>query len=74
MVWEIPTHGIPVTNPIAAISSTNWTIGEFLFHAFKTKDEEGDTVHRGGNHTMAISQFLKGKTLYGPAKILDAWL
>ena len=58
----------------AAISSTNWTIGEFLYHAFKTKDEDGDTVHRGGNHAAAISQFLKGQTLYGPAKILDAWL
>ena len=23
----------------AAISSTNWTIGEFLYYAFKTKDD-----------------------------------
>src|ERR1700683_1795727 len=43
-----------------------WTLGEFLYHLFKL-------VNDNNARTFFKSQFLQGRTTYGPSDILDAW-
>ena len=50
-----------------------WTLGEFLYHVFKLKNEDGTKFSRSSTHVATISQFLQGQTIYSPSDILDAW-
>src|SRR6202050_1360211 len=50
-----------------------WTLGEFLYHIFKLKNEDGTKFSRSSTHAATVSQFLEGQTIYGPSDILDAW-
>jgi hypothetical protein len=50
-----------------------WTLGEFLHHLFKLVNDDGAEVHRSPKHAAMMSQFLQGRTKYGPSDILDAW-
>jgi len=50
-----------------------WTLGEFLYHVFKLKNEDGTKFHRSSTHAATVSQFLQGQTTYSPSDILDAW-
>jgi len=50
-----------------------WTLGEFLHHLFKLKNDDGTDIHRSPKHAAMTSQFLQGRTIYGPSDILDAW-
>ena len=50
-----------------------WTLGEFLYHIFKLKNEDGTKISRSSTHAATVSQFLEGQTIYSPSDILDAW-
>ncbi|KAM6491593.1 hypothetical protein JOM56_012985 [Amanita muscaria] len=56
-----------------AIDDANWVLGEFLYHVFRLKDEDGSKRHRSRQHAKLASSFLQGMTRYTPAMIVDAW-
>ncbi|KAF8953464.1 hypothetical protein BDZ97DRAFT_1679448, partial [Flammula alnicola] len=55
------------------IEGTGWTLGEFLYHVFRTKDKSGDDIHRDKSHAHYVSHFLQEESEYTPAMILGAW-
>ena len=56
-----------------AIRDANWTLGEFLYYTFQTKDKNGQDVKRTTQHSMYATQFLQGQTTYTPGIILECW-
>ena len=56
-----------------AIHEVNWTLGEFLYHAFQTKDKNGQDIKRTPQHSMYATHFLQGHTAYTPGMILECW-
>src|ERR1700683_5611433 len=51
-----------------------WTLGEFLYHVFKLKNEDGTKISRSSTHAAQVSKFLVGQHIYSPAYILNAWI
>jgi hypothetical protein len=56
-----------------AILKSNWTLSEFLYHAFCTLDESGNKIHRTTRHTSYVNHFLRGSGKFTPAQIIDMW-
>lgn len=56
-----------------ALTNANWTLSEFLYHMFQTKDETGKDIHRTKQHSKYSQHFLEGKGRYTPAMVLDCW-
>ncbi|EDR10171.1 uncharacterized protein LACBIDRAFT_318282 [Laccaria bicolor S238N-H82] len=56
-----------------ALDATHWTLGEFLYYTFRTKDEHGVNIHRTVQHSKYSQHFLQGTPKHTPATILDAW-
>jgi hypothetical protein len=38
-----------------------WTLGKFLHHLFKLKNDDGTDIHQSPKHTAMTSQFLQGQ-------------
>jgi hypothetical protein len=47
-----------------AIQDVKWTLGDFLYHTFQTKDKSGLDIKRTTQHAMYTTNFLQGKTSY----------
>ncbi|KAF8158056.1 hypothetical protein B0H34DRAFT_797474 [Crassisporium funariophilum] len=56
-----------------AIRDANWTLGEFLYYTFQTKDKNGQDLKRTTQHSMYATHFLQGQTTYTPGIILECW-
>ena len=56
-----------------ALDAAHWTLGEFLYYTFRTKDEHGVNIHRTVQHSKYSQHFLQGTSKHTPATILDAW-
>ncbi len=52
----------------------NWTVGELLYHLFRTHDKKGQRVRRSNSHGSVVGRFLSGSTTYKPIQIVDFWL
>lgn len=53
----------------------NWTIGDFLYLAFRVKDEKGAVVkNRSEAHAKMASRFLAGLCKHTPAHIVEIWV
>jgi hypothetical protein len=53
----------------------NWTIGDFLYHAFRVRDEKGDIIKsRSEAHAKMASRFLTGLCRHTPAHIVEIWV
>ena len=56
-----------------AIRDVKWTLGEFLYHTFQTKDKNGLDIKRTTQHAMYATHFLQGETSYSVGTILECW-
>ncbi|RDB30543.1 hypothetical protein Hypma_007322 [Hypsizygus marmoreus] len=56
-----------------AISSVSWSLSEFLYHTFRTKDQNGAKIHRSDQHAKYAQNFLQGASTYSAAMVLDEW-
>ena len=56
-----------------AIRDVNWTLGEFLYHTFQTKEKSGLDIKRTTQHAMYATHFLQGETSYSVGMILECW-
>ena len=69
--WRSTTDKL--RNIFEAIRDVNWTLGDFLYYTFQTKDKSGREVQRTIQHSMYATNFLQGWTAYTPGIILECW-
>jgi hypothetical protein len=55
------------------IDKAGWSFADFLFYAFRHKDDKGEDIHRGQAHANTVQKFLAGYTEHTPAEILNSW-
>jgi len=55
------------------IDKAGWSFADFLFYAFRHKDDNGNDIHREQAHANTIQKFLGGYTDRTPADILNFW-
>jgi hypothetical protein len=55
------------------IDKAGWSFADFLFYAFRHKDENGKDIHREQAHANRVQKFLAGYTDRTPADILNFW-
>ena len=46
---------------------------DFLFYAFRHKDDKGEDIHCGQAHANTVQKFLAGYTEHTLAEILNSW-
>ncbi|KAI1792869.1 hypothetical protein LXA43DRAFT_886661 [Ganoderma leucocontextum] len=51
-----------------------WSLGDFMYHLFRTHDEHKNRVKRSQQHGSVVGNFLSGNTKYTPIQIVDFWL
>ncbi|KAF4583644.1 hypothetical protein AB1N83_012102 [Pleurotus pulmonarius] len=56
------------------LKALNWTIGDLLYHLFRSHSRKGDEIKRSRSHAQMVSKFLGGKGRYYPTLILAEWL
>ncbi|KAI0363120.1 hypothetical protein BV20DRAFT_984001, partial [Pilatotrama ljubarskyi] len=56
------------------LKSLDWTIGELLYTAFRTHDDDGNIVKRDERHGTIVGMFLAGRTKRKPIQIVNYWL
>ncbi|KAH9949518.1 hypothetical protein B0H21DRAFT_672644, partial [Amylocystis lapponica] len=56
-----------------ALSDVKWSLGDFLFHVFRFKDDNGQSIEHDRSHAASIQHFLHGHTKHTPATIIDLW-
>ncbi|KAJ3712101.1 hypothetical protein DFJ43DRAFT_1167189 [Lentinula guzmanii] len=57
------------------IQDEDWSFGKFLYHFFRTKDEDGVEIKgRTKKHAGMLSIFMHGSTKYHTACILKEWI
>lgn len=80
----LPTIGPPTKKPYTprrdpkqkldtifqALAEVNWTLPEFLYQLFRTKDEDGKDIQRTDRHAKYVQHFLQGTGKYTPGRIL----
>ena len=52
------------------IDKAGWSFADFLFYAFRHKDDEAEDIHREQAHANTVQKFLAGYTEHTPAEIL----
>ncbi|KIJ10718.1 hypothetical protein PAXINDRAFT_16329 [Paxillus involutus ATCC 200175] len=60
------------TSPVKR--NVGWSLSDLLYHLFRLRDEKNDHVQCNHQHAAAVQQFLRGRTRFTPAAIIDAWL
>ena len=55
------------------LDAVHWTLREFLYYTFSTKDEHGVNIHWTVQHSKYSQHFLQGTSKHTPATILNAW-
>ncbi|KAJ3833432.1 hypothetical protein F5878DRAFT_507435, partial [Lentinula raphanica] len=57
------------------IHDEDWSFGEFLYHFFCTKDEDGMEIKgQTKKHAGMLSNFMHGRTKYHTACIIKEWI
>ncbi|KAJ6503468.1 hypothetical protein C8R47DRAFT_968976 [Mycena vitilis] len=56
------------------IHAQNWTLADFLYNIFRTKDAKGKEIHRDQTHSQMVSIFLAGRARKTPANIICEWM
>lgn len=56
-----------------ALQEVDWTLGDFLYFTFQTKDRDGKDLKCSTQHAMYATNFLQGCTTYSPSVILELW-
>lgn len=56
-----------------AITASNWSLGDFLYELFRTKDDTGELMNRTSKQAMFSTNFLQGRTTYTPGMIVELW-
>lgn len=59
---------------VELLADIDWSIGDLLYHLFRTKDESGSPVSHSKALESSLSRFLGGRVLYTPIKIIQLWL
>ncbi|KAG1887445.1 uncharacterized protein F5891DRAFT_1199909 [Suillus fuscotomentosus] len=59
---------------LCAIERANWTLSEFLYHAFRPPVKGDKSTSRTTSHAAYVQHFLRGRTKYTPADIIHVWL
>ncbi|KAF8172930.1 hypothetical protein K438DRAFT_1772364 [Mycena galopus ATCC 62051] len=60
-------------NVLNSIKGQGWTLGEFLYRLFRSKDEDAP-VSRSNQHAQMVSKFLRGDGDRTPSDILACWM
>ncbi|KAH7905521.1 hypothetical protein BJ138DRAFT_1130454 [Hygrophoropsis aurantiaca] len=55
------------------LANLGWTLSDMLYYMFRLQDNNGQKIHRSRQHAAYVSQYLKGRSCYGPGFLLDAW-
>ncbi|KAG1767126.1 hypothetical protein EDD22DRAFT_950236 [Suillus occidentalis] len=55
---------------LCAIEHVNWTLSEFLYHAFRPPVKGDKSTSRTSSHAAYVQHFLRGRTKYTPADII----
>jgi hypothetical protein len=58
---------------LRCIDKAGWSFADFLFYAFRHKDDNGKGIHHKQAHANTIQRFLSRYTDRTPADILDIW-
>ncbi|KAG2060961.1 hypothetical protein BDR06DRAFT_1002167 [Suillus hirtellus] len=62
------------SSPIySAIEHANWTLSEFLYHAFHPPVKSDKSTSQMTSHAAYVQHFLCGCTKYTPANIIHTW-
>ncbi|EGN96986.1 hypothetical protein SERLA73DRAFT_185242, partial [Serpula lacrymans var. lacrymans S7.3] len=56
------------------IKEMHWSFAEFMYYAFRIKDNDGNEIHRTKQHATIISRFLRGRDRHLPIDILAMWM
>ncbi|KAG2116380.1 hypothetical protein DEU56DRAFT_919219 [Suillus clintonianus] len=67
------TNGSKLAYILCAIEHVNWTLAEFLYHAFRPPVKGDKSTSRTSSHAAYVQHFLRGRTKYTPADIVHAW-
>ncbi|KAG1750427.1 uncharacterized protein EDB91DRAFT_1244005 [Suillus paluster] len=67
------TNGSKLAYILCAIEHVNWTLAEFLYHAFRPPLKGDKSTSRTSSHAAYVQHFLRGRTKYTPADIIHAW-
>ena len=57
-----------------ALADINWTLAEFLYQLFRTRDEHGEEIHRTDQHAKYAQHFIQGTGKYTAGMMLECWL
>jgi hypothetical protein len=70
--WSIERK---LAHVLDAINATNWSLADFLYFAFRVKDEKTDdgVVHRTKQHAGTVGRFMRGQDKYVVSDILHCW-
>ncbi|KAM5533546.1 hypothetical protein V8D89_012762 [Ganoderma adspersum] len=56
------------------LASVEWSIGDLLYHLFRTKDDQGIVITHPKPLESSLSRFLGGRVLHTPIEIVQLWL
>ena len=56
------------------LEEANWTLSEFLYALFRTKDRQGNDIKIEKSLETSLSMFLCGRTLHTPIEIVELWM
>lgn len=60
-----------VDSILLEIEDCNWSVADFLFHLFRSRDDGGEKIARGQRHMQMVTAFLNGATRHTVTDILD---
>ncbi|KAJ7580007.1 hypothetical protein C8J56DRAFT_1058311 [Mycena floridula] len=68
------TEDEKLTKIFGAIHDLNWSLGDFLFHAFRWQEAPGKLVSRSHSVATTVQKFLSGNSTHYPAEIIEGWI
>ncbi|KAJ7573714.1 hypothetical protein C8J56DRAFT_1008216 [Mycena floridula] len=72
--YPTPGSSAPLTKIFGAIHDLNWSLGDFLFHAFRWQEAPGKLVSQSHSVTTTVQKFLSGNSTHYPAEIIEGWI
>ncbi|KAH9916364.1 uncharacterized protein B0H18DRAFT_1124277 [Fomitopsis serialis] len=57
---------------LRVLSQLSWTLGEFLYNLFRSKDDNGEKIQRDEPHRTMIARFLSGNTKHTFVEMVQA--
>ncbi|KAJ7592366.1 hypothetical protein C8J56DRAFT_739845, partial [Mycena floridula] len=68
------TEDEKLTKIFGAIHDLNWSLGDFLFHAFRWQEAPGKLVSRSHSVSTTVQKFVSGNLTHYPAEIIEGWI